>query len=294
MIPLTKETIDNLFEPKRELRTAAELEAATGRLLIDGKGRFWCLTKERGVDHAMYFHWKKANRLTPEVRHDQWMHNAGWKKGTYPVWIDTDVATNNPWSVRPADQLPIYEYLPQPTNQHQLILTFYRLAFPNWDEIVKIDGWPRVSKSTGLYLAKKFMDFDRQMHPDVMPGGAWVLGSGFSTASEKDEVPDWCIDISPAKLVYPNTPFSFRIQENIYGEPPDQHRHYRARLIYDNGIHGQVDETDEYKRYETVDAAMAACFGRCHASLNFQPMPPSEWGEAVWQSNSVQALRKAA
>ena len=37
MIPLSKETIDNLFEPRRAIRTAAELEAATGRLLTNGK-----------------------------------------------------------------------------------------------------------------------------------------------------------------------------------------------------------------------------------------------------------------
>jgi hypothetical protein len=193
----------------------------------------------------------------------------------------------------------MYEWLPQPTAQHQITLAFYRLAFPDWDTIVKIDGYPLVSEKTWKYIMEKFMAFDRRMHPDVLPGGHWALGSGFSgphCKEERERVPDWQIDISPCKLVYPDTPFRFTITENIYGEPPEQYRHYRARLIYEGELHGQVDPTDEYKRYATVDAALAACVGRAPrgASLTFSPLPNNEWGESVWQSNTVHSAATMA
>ena len=65
-------------------------------------------------------------------------------------------------------------------DQAEACVALYRLAFPDWDDIAKIDGFPGVGKEAAEYIWKKFMAFDRQHHPDVFNGGLW-LNSGFST-----------------------------------------------------------------------------------------------------------------
>ena len=65
-------------------------------------------------------------------------------------------------------------------DQAEACVALYRLAFPHWDEITRIDGFPSVGKEAGEYIWKRFMAFDRQHHPDVFNGGLW-LNKGFST-----------------------------------------------------------------------------------------------------------------
>ena len=296
MIPLTKETIDNLFTPRREIQTAAQLEAACGRLLIDGKGRYYCLKRQRGVDHAMYFHWLRPNRNGPESERNQYFHFAGWKKGTWPVWVDTDIATNNPWSVRPADHLPIWEVLPTPTWQGQILIAFYRIAFPNWDAIVKIDGYPRVSEATWKYIMDKFMAFDRHNHPDVVPGGMWCLGSGFSNAHndpDKATVPDWYIDLSQCKAVFHDTPYYFTIHRSDYGDN-DEYSSFYPTIIWDGGMQEALEDPDtELRRRNSFEAAVAACEKRAGGRLAWSEVPPMKFN-AVWQSSIVQPQTQAA
>lgn len=66
-------------------------------------------------------------------------------------------------------------------HQGDILLFFYRCMFPNWNDIEKLDGWPKCNDWTWKYISRKFMDFDHKHHPDVMRGGAW-MNSGFSGA----------------------------------------------------------------------------------------------------------------
>ena len=64
-------------------------------------------------------------------------------------------------------------------NQEAVLTALYKLAFPEWDAIKSVDGWPAIGKEAGLYIMKKFMEFDREHHPAVFNGGLW-MNNGFS------------------------------------------------------------------------------------------------------------------
>ncbi len=63
--------------------------------------------------------------------------------------------------------------------QGEYVLNLYRLVFPNWNEIEKLEGFPLCSFETSEYITRKAMDFDKIHHPNVMRGGIW-LNHGFS------------------------------------------------------------------------------------------------------------------
>ena len=81
-------------------------------------------------------------------------------------------------------------------NQSEACVALYRLAFHEWDELKSIEGWQWIGKEAGLYITKRFMEFDRKHHPDVFNGGLW-MNNGFSTCVDADvEVGPWelCTD----------------------------------------------------------------------------------------------------
>ena len=84
-------------------------------------------------------------------------------------------------------------------HQQKTLFNLYRLVFPDWDDIAKIKGHPKAGKGIALYIIEKFIDYDTACHPGVMPGGAWSLGSGWSSS---DEVEPWEVDISNCEVIY--------------------------------------------------------------------------------------------
>jgi hypothetical protein len=83
-------------------------------------------------------------------------------------------------------------------HQRQAADELSRLVFPNYDNISKIHGYPRVSQETSVRLFEQFIAFDREHHPDVLPGGLW-LNCGFSGTCSRD-LPDWSVDASQVRL----------------------------------------------------------------------------------------------
>jgi hypothetical protein len=65
-------------------------------------------------------------------------------------------------------------------HQTDAAIALYKLAFPEWDNIQSIDGWPTAGKELNEEIFKQFGEFDKKYHPDVMPAGLW-LNKGFST-----------------------------------------------------------------------------------------------------------------
>jgi hypothetical protein len=84
------------------------------------------------------------------------------------------------------------------THQADVLIDLYKFVFPRWDDIVSIDGWPKISYDTSLYICGKFMDFDKIHHPDVMNGGLW-MNKGFGVG---DYLDDWIVDIDNCKVEY--------------------------------------------------------------------------------------------
>jgi hypothetical protein len=71
--------------------------------------------------------------------------------------------------------------------QAVVIERLYRIALPNWDDIVSVKGWPAVSETTNKYIFRAFIEFDQRHTKGCMPGGGW-LNQGFAV---KYDMPDW-------------------------------------------------------------------------------------------------------
>ena len=65
-------------------------------------------------------------------------------------------------------------------HQSDVLIEIYKLVFPDWDSIEKIDGHPEVGNSFWTFVFRQFKKFDRKNHPKVYPGGLW-FNTGFSS-----------------------------------------------------------------------------------------------------------------
>ncbi len=289
MIRLTKEMIDNIFEPRRAFSFAERSSGNTmkNRLLTDGNGNYYTVAKVAGE-----WEWYRLSHKMPEyglidAQRGKW----GYRKGTYPVWQGMANATQA--------SLPneLFECLPGPIHQAEIMLAFYRMAFPKWDDIVKIEGWPRVSEATWKYIHGLFSEFDRRMHPDVLPGGAWGLGSGFSGNEARNTVPDWKIDVSQCRAAYKSTPFWFEINESRYGDNDEYssfypYIHWDVRLPEpwaEQFMGESVDPQHEKPRPHTLAEAQQQCEQRAGCVLIWESVAPEkpEFTAEAWRSHTV-------
>ena len=73
----------------------------------------------------------------------------------------------------------IDEIFEKGNSQYEVFLALYHEVHPKFDKVKKLKGYPRVGKELHTYLFQKFIDFDKENHPGVLPGGLW-LNKGFS------------------------------------------------------------------------------------------------------------------
>ena len=74
-------------------------------------------------------------------------------------------------------------------NQHIAWKMLYELVYSNFNEIKKLDDYPRVNELTNNYIWMKFMRLDEKYHPEVISGGLW-MNLGFGT---DESLSDWKI-----------------------------------------------------------------------------------------------------
>ncbi len=84
------------------------------------------------------------------------------------------------------------------TSTVEIMISIYKMVFPNWDDIESIDGWPTISNFTSHKIFGLFMAFDAKNNPDVLPGGLW-MNKGFSTL-KSDHLLDWVVDMSTCTI----------------------------------------------------------------------------------------------
>ncbi|MHA2312779.1 MAG: hypothetical protein ACXADF_14905 [Candidatus Thorarchaeota archaeon] len=84
-------------------------------------------------------------------------------------------------------------------HQAHAMTNLYKLVHPRWDDIAKINGYPKCGKEIAIYIIEKFIDYDTACHPGCMPGGAWTMGSGWSS---DDDLPPWDVDTSKCEVIY--------------------------------------------------------------------------------------------
>jgi hypothetical protein len=93
----------------------------------------------------------------------------------------------------------IDEFFEGKDHQADVLIELYKWVFPKWDDIESIDGWPKISEKTSLYICQKFMDFDKIHHPNVMNGGLW-LNKGFSVDYDLNQ--DWVVYTDNCQIDY--------------------------------------------------------------------------------------------
>ena len=68
-------------------------------------------------------------------------------------------------------------------HQQAVLIELYKLLFPGWDSITKIEGYPEAGCDLWRFICRLFQEFDRKHHPSCLPGGLW-MNAGFSMDSE--------------------------------------------------------------------------------------------------------------
>ena len=83
-------------------------------------------------------------------------------------------------------------------HQKDVLIEIYKLAFPEWDRISKIKGYPEIGTGIWSFICRLFQEFDHDHHPDCMPGGAW-MNTGFSV---NKDLGDWEISFGNCEVEY--------------------------------------------------------------------------------------------
>src|SRR5205085_9120644 len=96
----------------------------------------------------------------------------------------------------PITREQILKIFEEATTQASYLIELYRIAFPEWDHIEEINGYPKAHSETCLFICQKCIEWDRKHEPRVMMGGAW-LNKGFSC---DDSVPPWFV--RPCEVTY--------------------------------------------------------------------------------------------
>ncbi|MBF0430530.1 MAG: hypothetical protein HQK83_04585 [Fibrobacteria bacterium] len=85
------------------------------------------------------------------------------------------------------------------SDQIELLAAIYQLLYPEWEQIIKLDGWPVISHEANLWITEQFIQFDKKHHPKLMPGGLW-MNVGFSSSG--GNATGWEVDISRVRVIY--------------------------------------------------------------------------------------------
>ena len=83
-------------------------------------------------------------------------------------------------------------------HQDSVIVKLYKMLFPNWEKIQRIEGFPTVGKALDEYIFNLFVAFDQEHHPNVFNGGAWI-NQGYST---NENLEPWGISLENCKVIY--------------------------------------------------------------------------------------------
>ena len=95
-------------------------------------------------------------------------------------------------------QQHLQEIFEESEHQSSVIVKLYKMLFPDWEKIQRIEGFPAVGTALNEYIFNLFIEFDRQHHPKCVNGGAWI-NQGFSS---NDRLEPWEISLENCKIFY--------------------------------------------------------------------------------------------
>ena len=79
---------------------------------------------------------------------------------------------------KPLSKATIDTIFEMANEQGDYCLSLYSYVIPNWDGVISVKGYPKISPETGEYIFSKAIAYDKEHHPDVIAGGLW-LNYGF-------------------------------------------------------------------------------------------------------------------
>lgn len=85
-------------------------------------------------------------------------------------------------------------------HQADILIAIYKMVYPDYGYIEKIDGWPTINQNTWRIISKWFQEFDLKHHPRVLRGGLW-MNNGFS-GHGGEALADWEVDETTATITY--------------------------------------------------------------------------------------------
>ena len=92
----------------------------------------------------------------------------------------------------------LQEIFEQAEHQEAALISLYKMLFPDWDQIERIEGYPVVGRGMWQYIGNLFIHFDQEHHPQVLNGGLW-LNQGFSSS---EKIGDWEISMDQCRVIY--------------------------------------------------------------------------------------------
>lgn len=90
-------------------------------------------------------------------------------------------------------------------HQEQILIDLYKMVFPEWDKIRKINGYPEVNYDLWHYICQHFQEFDHKHYPNCFPAGMW-MNSGFSVNHK----------LSSLEISFGNCYLEYKPYENLY------------------------------------------------------------------------------
>jgi len=79
----------------------------------------------------------------------------------------------------------IREIIEQHNHQSDALISIYKMVFPDWNQIKKINGHPEAGESLWKFIFNLFSELAQKFHPKVCPGGIW-FNIGFSSNTDLD------------------------------------------------------------------------------------------------------------
>ncbi len=98
-------------------------------------------------------------------------------------------------------KIAIKEIFASNDHQNEVITDIYQMILPQWNDIKKLNGHLACGEKLWCYICELFIKFDKEHHPQVMAGGAWI---NFGFSSDKC-LAAWEINLSGCSIIYKET-----------------------------------------------------------------------------------------
>lgn len=87
-------------------------------------------------------------------------------------------------------------------NPAEALLRLYKFVIPDLSDVVRMEGWPKVSWATWEFISQQFLDLGSRIGAKQKSPLMW-MNSGFSVDHGQD-VPDWQVSLSSCTITREN------------------------------------------------------------------------------------------